>query len=62
MNSPFSKKMFELAHTQLREKYGSDGKVQFLVQNVIQPWHPTSCLLHEASLAVAMLDSSKFYG
>jgi len=35
--------------------------VDFLFQNVIQPWHPQSTYLHEVSLAVALLDEAAFF-
>lgn len=36
------------------------GKVKFVWFNLIQPWHPQSTMLHEASLAVKKLDATKF--
>ncbi len=35
--------------------------VQFLVQNVIQPWHAVGSLMHEVSLAVKSMQPSHFY-
>lgn len=35
--------------------------VQFLVQNVIQPWHAVGSLMHEVSLAVKSTQPSHFY-
>ncbi|RKP22319.1 hypothetical protein SYNPS1DRAFT_32101 [Syncephalis pseudoplumigaleata] len=37
------------------------GKVQFIFRHQIQPWHPQSTLVHEASLAAERVDPTKFY-
>ncbi|KAG0013943.1 hypothetical protein BGZ81_000757 [Podila clonocystis] len=36
------------------------GKVQVIVRNQIQPWHPSSTLTAEAALAVESIDPSQF--
>ncbi|KAG0033474.1 hypothetical protein BGZ82_006090 [Podila clonocystis] len=36
------------------------GKVQVIVRNQIQPWHPSSTLTAEAALAVESIDTSLF--
>lgn len=36
------------------------GKVQFVMHNVPQPWHPQSCMMHEASFAVKNVDEAMF--
>jgi protein-disulfide isomerase len=61
---PFSQKMFKTIYqTSLRktllEKYG--GRVVTIFRQQIQPWHPSSTLVHEAGYAVQKVDSSKFY-
>ena len=53
-NCKFSAKLFlKLIKVipQLEEKY--PGKFQFVFVNIVQPWHPTSVLLHEYSLVAA---------
>ncbi|KAI4163738.1 MAG: hypothetical protein LQ342_002511 [Letrouitia transgressa] len=37
------------------------GKVQFLFRQQIQPWHPSSTLVHEAATAVLRLAPNKFW-
>ncbi|MCJ1241648.1 hypothetical protein MMC14_009654 [Varicellaria rhodocarpa] len=37
------------------------AKVQFILRQQIQPWHPSSTLVHEAATAVLSLAPSKFY-
>lgn len=37
------------------------NKVQVLFRQQIQPWHPSSTLVHEAALAVLKIDSTKFW-
>ncbi|KAH6669420.1 thioredoxin-like protein [Halenospora varia] len=60
---PFSAKMFGTVYTSvlplIREKYPS--KVQILFRQQIQPWHPSSTLVHEAGVAVLKLQPSKFW-
>ena len=41
------------------EKY--PAKVQFLFRQQIQPWHPSSTLVHEAGVAVLRLAPDKFW-
>jgi protein-disulfide isomerase len=43
----------------LLEKYGD--RVVTIFRQQIQPWHPSSTLVHEAGYAVQKVDSSKFY-
>ncbi|KAI4673255.1 uncharacterized protein J4E88_008867 [Alternaria novae-zelandiae] len=61
---PFSAKMFKTIYeTPLRktllEKYSD--RVQTIFRQQIQPWHPSSTLVHEAAYAVQKVDSSKFW-
>lgn len=36
------------------------GKVRFILRQQIQPWHPSSTLVHEAGAAVLKVDPGKF--
>ena len=60
---PFSAKMFNTVYTSvlpnLSKKYPS--KVQFLFRQQIQPWHPSSTLVHEAGAAVLRLAPDNFW-
>lgn len=60
---PFSAKMFNTVYTSvfplIEKKYAS--KVQILFRQQIQPWHPSSTLVHEAGVAVLKLQPSKFW-
>ncbi|KAF2001159.1 hypothetical protein P154DRAFT_172623 [Amniculicola lignicola CBS 123094] len=61
---PFSAKLFHTIHntslrTTLAEKYGPTLTILFRQQ--IQPWHPSSTLVHEAAVAVLKLAPTKFY-
>ncbi|MCJ1380823.1 hypothetical protein MMC17_003932 [Xylographa soralifera] len=55
--------MFRTLHTSVfplvKEKY--PAKVQFILRQQIQPWHPSSTLVHEAAAAVLRLAPHKFY-
>lgn len=37
------------------------GQFQFVFKHQIQPWHPSSTLVHEAALAVGLLAPEKFW-
>lgn len=60
---PFSAKMFNTVYDSvfplLQEKYA--GKVQILFRQQIQPWHPSSTLVHEAGVAVLKLQPTRFW-
>jgi len=60
---PFSAKMFKTVYTSvfplIKSKYAS--KVQILFRQQIQPWHPSSTLVHEAGVAVLKLQPNKFW-
>ncbi|PQE22608.1 thioredoxin protein [Rutstroemia sp. NJR-2017a BVV2] len=60
---PFSAKMFNTVHSSvmplIKQKYAD--KVQILFRQQVQPWHPSSTLVHEAGVAVLKLQPSKFY-
>jgi len=59
----FSKKMFNTVYDSVfplvKAKYAN--KVQFIFRQQIQPWHPSSTLVHEAGAAVLQVDQSKFW-
>ncbi|EME44109.1 hypothetical protein DOTSEDRAFT_71792 [Dothistroma septosporum NZE10] len=60
---PFSKKMFDRIYDDVlpvaRSKY--PNKVQFILRQQIQPWHPSSTLVHEAGVAVLQTKPEKFW-
>jgi len=60
---PFSAKMFNTIYSSvipiIKQKYPS--KVQILFRQQIQPWHPSSTLVHEAAIAVLKLEPGKFW-
>lgn len=60
---PFSAKMFKILYNSVLpnvpKKY--PAKVQFLFRQQIQPWHPSSTLVHEAGAAVLRLAPDKFW-
>jgi hypothetical protein len=55
--------MFNTVYTSVfplvKEKYAT--KVQFLFRQQIQPWHPSSTLVHEAGVAVLKLQPQRFW-
>jgi protein-disulfide isomerase len=61
---PFSAKMFNTLYTSVRpllhKKYTSPG-VRLIFRQQIQPWHPSSTLVHESGAAVLRLAPSKFW-
>jgi len=60
---PFSAKMFNTLHSSVfplvESKYAN--KIQFIFRQQIQPWHPSSTLVHEAGVAVLKLSPEKFW-
>jgi hypothetical protein len=60
---PYSAKMFNTVYTSvfplIRQKHSS--KVQIIFRQQIQPWHPSSTLVHEAGIAVLKLQPTKFW-
>lgn len=38
-----------------------ENKVQFVFRQQVQPWHPSSTLVHEAAVAVLKLAPNKFW-
>lgn len=59
----FSAKIYKALRTEiipaLNEKY--PGKFQFIFRHQIQPWHPSSTLVHEAGIAVSLIAPEKFW-
>ncbi|ROW18355.1 hypothetical protein VPNG_00511 [Cytospora leucostoma] len=62
---PFSAKLFNTFVTSVAPKIRADPKlanhVQVIFRQQVQPWHPSSTLVHEAALAVQRLNPSKFW-
>ncbi|KZZ92258.1 Thioredoxin-like fold protein [Ascosphaera apis ARSEF 7405] len=60
---PFSAKQFETFYTSVKQlidsKYSS--RVQVIFRPHIQPWHPSSTLVHEAAIAVLKVEPTKFW-
>lgn len=59
---PFSKRLFERVFNEVlpAAEKAHPGKLRFIFRHQIQPWHPQSAIVHEASVAVAQVDPSKF--
>lgn len=59
----FSKKQFNTVYDSviplIKSKYAD--KVQLIFRNQIQPWHPSSTLVHEAGAAVLQTSPDKFW-
>ncbi|KAI0999952.1 hypothetical protein K3495_g8247 [Podosphaera aphanis] len=62
---PFSAKMFNTVYTEVFSMLAQDarfaGRVQVIFRHQVQPWHPSSTLVHEAALAVLRIDETKFW-
>ncbi|EON62025.1 hypothetical protein W97_01244 [Coniosporium apollinis CBS 100218] len=60
---PFSKKMFATLYRSvlptIKSKYA--GKLALIFRQQIQPWHPSSTLVHEAGVAVLRLAPDRFW-
>ncbi|EYE95902.1 DsbA family protein [Aspergillus ruber CBS 135680] len=60
---PFSAKLFNTFYASVRpiitQKYAS--KLQVIFRQQIQPWHPSSTLVHEAAAAVLRIAPEKFW-
>ena len=61
---PFSAKMFKTIQTSVRplleKKYSKPG-VRLIFRQQIQPWHPSSTLVHEAGAAVLRVAPASFW-
>lgn len=62
---PFSAKIFKTILSSLAPKIRADqnlaSKVQFIFRQQVQPWHPSSTLVHEAALGVLKLKPERFW-
>ncbi|KAK3393567.1 hypothetical protein B0H63DRAFT_20102 [Podospora didyma] len=62
---PFSAKLFNTVHRTVAPAIRADpslsSKVQFIFRQQVQPWHPSSTLVHEAGVAILRLAPSKFW-
>ncbi|KAK2625551.1 hypothetical protein QTJ16_004863 [Diplocarpon rosae] len=60
---PFSQNLYNTVYTYvfplIKQKYAS--KVQILFRQQVQPWHPSSTLVHEAGVAVLKIQPDKFF-
>lgn len=60
---PFSKKQFDTVYAEvfpiLKSQY--PDKLQVIFRQQIQPWHPSSTLVHEAGVAVLQTNPDKFW-
>ena len=60
LNCPFSRKMFTTLSSDIFPLYET-RQVQFVVQHVIQPWHPAGYYLHEVALAIYALSPNTYW-
>ena len=58
---PFAKKMFDTLYNEVMPEFKAGGQVDWLFQNVVQPWHAQSSHMHKFALAVKRMDESKFF-
>ncbi|KFY13692.1 hypothetical protein V491_06320 [Pseudogymnoascus sp. VKM F-3775] len=60
---PFSKKQFETIYEKvfpiIKTKY--TGRINVIFRQQVQPWHPSSTLVHEAGVAALRLDPAAFW-
>ncbi|OBT92764.1 hypothetical protein VE01_09164 [Pseudogymnoascus verrucosus] len=60
---PFSKKQFETLYEKvfpiIKTKY--TGRINVVFRQQVQPWHPSSTLVHEAGVAALRLDPKTFW-
>jgi predicted DsbA family dithiol-disulfide isomerase len=57
---PYSAKFYKTLRQVLQYAKETSLSVSFNFHHQIQPWHPSSSLVHEAALAVKRLDPSRF--
>jgi protein-disulfide isomerase len=59
---PFSAKLFKTVHTHVLPLTAGSTypQARFIFRHQVQPWHPSSTLVHEAALAVARVSPEKF--
>ncbi|CAO3679401.1 unnamed protein product [Umbelopsis vinacea] len=60
---PFSAKIYKKLRKDVVPYLTNEhpDQVQVIFRQQVQPWHPTSTLLHEAALAVERVDKSRFW-
>lgn len=60
---PFSAKSFNMVFNQVIPAAESSypGEFKFVFRHQAQPWHPQSSMMHEAAIAVRMIDPSLFF-
>jgi protein-disulfide isomerase len=60
---PFSAKSFKMIYNQVFPMAEScyPGEFKFVFRHQVQPWHPQSAMLHEAGIAVRMIEPSLFF-
>ncbi|KAI5798843.1 hypothetical protein EDC01DRAFT_688460, partial [Geopyxis carbonaria] len=60
---PFSAKIFKTIYECVKPLVETQyvKRVQIIFRHQVQPWHPTSTMVHEAALAVEKIDKTKFW-
>lgn len=62
---PYSAKIFKTLYTvvapAIRANPAWASSVEVIFRQQVQPWHPSSTLMHEAAVAVLQLDPAKFW-
>lgn len=61
MPSQFSAKIYNTFYSQVRPTLSSYPNLDVIFRSQVQPWHPSSTLVHEAGLAVSRLAPEKFW-
>ena len=57
---PFSCKMFNTLYEGVLPAFKEDPDVEFVLHQVIQPWHPQGVMVHEAALACKRVAPEKY--
>lgn len=57
---PFSAKMYKTLYESVLPNVEKD-KVAFIFRHQVQPWHPSSTLVHETGIAVSRLAPNQFW-
>lgn len=60
---PFSRILYATLYTKVFPGIAKEypNKFQFVFRHQLQPWHPSSTLVHEAAIAVSKLAPAKFW-
>ncbi|ORY54854.1 thioredoxin-like protein [Pseudomassariella vexata] len=62
---PFSAKLFNTLYNSvvplIKENPAWKSKIQIILRQQVQPWHPSSTLVHEAAVAVLQLAPAKYW-